>query len=404
VRIADVPASRLELDVAVLTQFEPQPYERLADLDQPAWRALYGDAGDAFDYLLACAPATPPSFQFSALAVVSDGRLAAGAPVFQTAISLDLVLDGVARWVVRQIGRVLPSIARVPLLGIGTPYAHDTHLAFQSGLTDPQRLQALASLLSGLESLAQSKQSAIVILKDIPADVMAWADASLAKHGYARITALPVARLRIPSSEAAYVQSLSGNMRSNLRRRLKLAQNIKVEVRTSADGIETELQDLRTNTLRRAATDYDVFEEVAPNYYSAILRGLGDKARLLTYWLDGKLIGFSLVVLGQKQLVQTYNGMRYPEGPDNGLFYLDWMTQIRLCIEHGIPQIHSGVTTYLIKARLGCDFHRTYIYVRHRQKLMNAITRRVCPYINLEAADASLKELGATAPFVTRST
>ena len=188
-------------------------------------------------------------------------------------------------------------------------------------------------------------------------------------------------------------------MRSNLRRRLRRAGDIRVEVRNTSDGIDSQLQELRASTMQRAATDYDVFADISPNYFREVLRSMGGNARLLTYWLDSTLIGFSLVLLGRDKLVQTYNGMRYPEGPDNGIFYLDWMTQLRLCIDNGIPLLQSGVTTYLIKARLGCEFHRSFIYVRHRNSAMNAIIKAVSPFINLERSDPGLQELGDKAPY-----
>lgn len=383
-----------------MTKFETRSIASMTEIDPASWQALYGDSAEASDYFTACERATPPSFSFSAIATHADDRLIAGGPVFKTSIALDMVLDGVARKIVSGLGKVLPSIATVPIVGIGTPHSHDSNLAFAPDLSPDERLSALESLMDTLETVARRERADIVLLKDVSSDIRSWADTALRKRGYSRITALPISTLRIPDSEEAYMASLSGNMRSNLRRRLKRARNIKVDIRTSTDGLDAELHELRGRTMGRAATDYDVFEEISPAYYAEVLKAMGDKARLLTYWLDDKLIGFSLVLLGKNELIQTYNGMRYPEGPDNGIFYLDWMTQIRLCLEHRIPTMQSGVTTYLIKARLGCEFHRSYIYVRHKNMVMNAITRTVSPFINLERSDPSLKELGDTAPFV----
>ena len=342
----------------------------------------------------------PPSFKLAALAVTDGGNAVAGAPLFRTSISLDLVLDGAARWAVRGLGKVIPSISTVPIVGIGTPYAHDLNLAFRPDIDPSMKLQALSAMIDALEDLARQNKADLVLLKDVSSDIRTLADDALCRRGYARITALPIAFLGTPASEAAYFESISGNMRSNLRRRLKRAKNIRVEIRNSTDGIETQLQELHLSTMQRAATDYDVFEEVSPTYYREVLRSVGEKARLLTYWFDDLLIGFSLVLLGRSKLIQTYNGMRYPEGPDNGVFYLDWMTQVRLCIDKRIPVMETGVTTYLIKARLGCKFRRSYIYVRHRNPVMNAIVKAVSPFINLERSDPSLKELGVAAPFV----
>ncbi len=387
-------------EVVATMQIEARLMESFAKLDLNAWKSIYGDAPEGFEYFLACENATPPSFKLSAIAAFADAKPLAGAPIFKTAISLDLVLDGVARSLVRGLGKILPAMSVVPIFGIGTPYSHDSNLTFSPRLDAQERLELLAHLLDALEAESSRQKADIVLLKDVSATIKLLADATLRKRGYARITALPIATLRIPASEEAYFSSISGNMRSNMRRRLKLARNLRVEMRTSCDGIEDELLELRINTMQRAATDYDVFEEISPAYFREVLRSMGDNARLLTYWLDDVLLGFSLVLIGREKLIQTYNGMRYPQGPDNGLFYLDWMTQVRLCIAQGIPIMQSGVTTYLIKARLGCEFHRSHIYVRHHNSVINAIIRYVSPFINLEKSDPGLKELGSTAPFV----
>ena len=76
------------------------------------------------------------------------------------------------------------------------------------------------------------------------------------------------------------------------------------------------------------------------------------------------------------------------------------MTQIRLCLEHGIDELQSGVTTYLIKARLGSRFHRRYFYVRHRFRSINTIVRSLSQGVSLEQDDPGLQELGDSAPFV----
>ncbi|MEQ1616304.1 MAG: GNAT family N-acetyltransferase [Hyphomicrobiaceae bacterium] len=383
-----------------MARFESRLFDSIGSIGASGWKALYGDAAEGGEYFHACERARPPSFELSAVGVLSNERLIACAPVFRTVISLDLVLDGVARWMINGLGKVAPSVAAVPIVAIGTPHSHDANMAFDPGLSALERNDALGAMIDALEASANARRADIFLFKDVSSDTKLWADAVLRRRGYSRMLALPVATLRTPASEDEYVRGLSTNMRSNLRRRLKRAQNIRVEIRTNTDGIDAELQALRASTMGRAATDYDVFEEISPSYYREVLQGLGDKARLLTYWLDKELIGFSLVLLGRDKLIQTYNGMRYPQGPDNGLFYLDWMTQVRLCIENGIPLMQSGVTTYLIKARLGCEFNRSYLYVRHRNPVFNVITKTVCPFINLERSDLSLRELGAAAPFV----
>ena len=130
-------------------------------------------------------------------------------------------------------------------------------------------------------------------------------------------------------TEAEYIASLSANMRSNLRRKLKLAAKVQVEICTDITKVEAELLALRRHTQENAKANYGDFEELAPGYFRAVMEQLGDDARLLLYRVEGELIGFSLVLLGAHELIYKYTGMRYPAATDHGVYFLNWMVMVR---------------------------------------------------------------------------
>ena len=326
--------------------------------------------------------------------------VAGGHRLFQTHFDAGMFLDGTAGRIFKGLTSLVPALGRVPMVGLGSPHTQEPTLVFDPALNDAERNEAFVTMLDGLDRFAATIGARLVVAKDVSQDTQSWAAHDLERSGYARVTALPVAILEIPDSEEAYIAGLSGNMRSNLRRRLKRARNVRVEIRDNCDGLTDQLYALREATMNRGSGDFAHFATTSRQFYPEVLTQLPDKAKLLTYWLEDRLIAFSLVVLGPDRLVQNYNGMIYPEGPDNGVFYLDWMTQIRLCLEHGIKELQSGVTTYLIKARLGSRFHRRYFYIRHRYRSINAVVRSLSEGVSLEQDDPGLRELGDGAPFV----
>ncbi|MEM6498214.1 MAG: GNAT family N-acetyltransferase [Pseudomonadota bacterium] len=382
-----------------MSQFTFRHLTRMADIPREEWMRVFDGATESFDYFSACEEVPPIAFQYSAIGIFRDDKLMAGAPIFKTRFDPGVVLDGPVKTIYNGIATVIPAIGNVPIVGLGSPHSQEPTIAFDPALSAAERQQALECLIAGLDSFAASVGARLTLLKDVGDQFQDWAHPGLEAAGYANLTALPVATLNVPESEEAYFASLSGNMRSNLRRRLKRAKNLRVDIRQSCEGLEDEIYKLRESTLQRAAVDFAHFAEVTPDYFPNVLSEMGDNARLLTYWLEDQLLGFSLVVFNEHAMVQNYNGMRYPEGPDNGLFYLDWMTQLRQCMELGVPVMHSGITTYLIKARLGSHFHRRYLYVRHRYKSINAVLKSVVPTVSLEKNDPGLIELGADAPF-----
>ena len=382
-----------------MNRFEVRTFGSIAEAGPDAWAGLRSDGAEGFAYWRACEKAKPESFSLSAIGVFEGGRLIAGAPVFETHIALELVVDGFARSVVKGLQKIVPRLSKIPLVGIGSPYSHNAGIMFAPSLSEKERSDVVKGLACGLDGFARRKKAEIFIVKDVPQDVDGWAGKIFEDCGFARVTSLPVAVLTLPDTEEAYIKGLSGNMRSNLRRRLKRAKDVRVEIRHSTEGLDAQLNALRESTLARASSDYDVFEQMSPKYFQEIMSALGEAARLVTYWLGDKMIGFSLVLLDRDSVTQMYNGMCYPEGPDNGLFYFDWMTQVRLCLENDIRELRSGVTTYLIKARLGCKFRRSFIYVNHTNRFVSRVIKAASPWINFENSDPGLIELGKNAPF-----
>jgi hypothetical protein len=372
----------------------------IGDVEQSAWASLFGAASEGFDYYLACEKSPPPVFELKAMGVFDEDRLVAGAPAFGAQFRLDMMLEGRLRRLTDWVGARAPRLGRLRVLGLGSPHADELALVFDAALDEADRRMALDCLLDSLERHAASASIDVAFLKNVRDVDRLWADEVLRRRGYVGVATLPIATLAIPSSEASYIASLSANMRSNLRRKLKRASGVRAEARTSIEGLEDEIFRLRESTRRRATTDYDAFSQISPAYFREVLARLGDKARLLLYWRGESLIGFAFVLLEPGRLIEKYNGMRYPEGPDNGIFFLNWMTQVRLCIELGIPELHAGETTYLTKARLGCKLHRSWIYYRHRHQVVTRLLALLSSRVAFDSADPDLRKLGAQAPYV----
>lgn len=376
---------------------QPRFLTSVADVDREAWDRLFGPSSEGYDYYRACELAPPPMFSYSAVGVLDGDTLVAGAPAFQGDFRLDPLFEGVSAKISQAFYRVFPRITMV--LGAGSPHADELAFAFAPELGPDGRCAALEGLLDALEHEARCARIGTTFLKNVSDRDSRWADATLRRRGYARIPTLPIATLAIPESPEAYIASLSQNMRSNIRRKLKRARKVRVEICHSVGGIEDEIYELRQSTQRRASTSYDIFAEVTPAYFRHVLDLVGERAKLLCYWLGDRLIGFSIVLLEPGRLKEKYNGMLYPEGPDNAVFFLNWMTQVRMCVEHRIPELHAGETTYLTKARLGCRLHRSWVYYRHLNPAMNFVFRTLSPLFSFDAADPDLKKLGAEAPY-----
>ncbi|MFM1815442.1 MAG: hypothetical protein RLZ98_2137 [Pseudomonadota bacterium] len=374
--------------------------ESLSEAGRAAWKPLFENMVQGYDYYRACELAQPDVFRFFAAGVFDGDELIAGTPMFSVTFRLDMLMDGSLEPVGKWLHKKVPRFANVPVVGAGSPHSDDLSLVFSSRLDDSRRAEALEALLVGLHRHASDTGARVVFVKSVADSIDRWANRHFAKLGYSRIASLPIARLELPSSPEAYIASLSANMRSNLRRKLKKARNIRVDVLDTITGLEGEINSLRDQTRLRSRADYDVFEELSPNYFSQVMKRMGGRARMLTYWDGERLIGFALALIEQDRIIEKYTGLRYPDAIDNGVFFLNWMELVKLGIEQGVRELHAGETTYLTKVRLGCKLERSWIYIRHRLDFMNPVLKAITPLLAFDKTDPDLKLLGGTAPYL----
>lgn len=373
--------------------------DSIADVDRGQWDRLYGSSCRGFDFCRMCERLQDSAFRLGAVAVLDGNRLIAGGPMFSTNIPVDMLLEGALRKIVHGLAKRWPKIGVVPLLGLGSPFIEGISLGFDSALDDEDRHRATAMMLDALEGHAAATGAGVLLGKDVSAPERRLFDRAFVGSGYAAIAAPPLSTLKVPASDEAYIQSLSANMRSNMRRKLKKAKGLRLEIRTSADGLEDELHRMRSETIARAKIDFDVFGQVPKSFYRTALEEMPGKSFLRLYWLDERLIGFTLVLKNGHEVSEMYTGMHYPDGPDHGLFYDNWITHLREARELGMAEVDTGPTTYLIKNRLGYQFHRSWVYVRVRNRFFNWLLAKFAPKLGLDRSDPDLKQLGDTAHY-----
>ncbi len=372
----------------------------MASTDRNGWDRLFASACRGFDYFRACELSGSSDFKVFAVAVFAGDRLIAGVPAFETTIPVTILLEGMARNAAAAAGRWFPNAMSLPIVGLGSPYWEEVALVFDPDLDAEARRRATTLILDVLDGYAKQNGIGTLIAKNISDSERSLLDPSFQMAGYAPIEALPLTSLWVPPTDEAYIQSLSANMRSNMRRKLKKAKGLRMEIRTNVDGIEDDLHRMRTATTSRAKIDFEAFSQVPRGYYRSVLEQMRGKAYLRLYWFEEQLIGFALVLRGPREITETYTGMVYPEGPDHGLFFLNWMIHLKEARQLGMTVIDAGPTTYITKERLNCQFHRSWLFVRYRKRLGNWVLHSIADTIGFNKSDPDLKQLGDRAPYV----
>lgn len=387
-RVADASAA------SATSGFVPEILSGVSAIPPAHWDALLPGEAESWDYYAACETSPPQEFRLSAVGASRNGVLVAAAPVFSLTYRLDTPLQGAWRPVGDWLNRTVPKLVNLPVMGLGSPLADKCHLGFAPELSLGERQEAMAAVLAALDRHAAERGVPVLAGKDLLDTALPSIEVAYSAQRYTRVASLPVAVLDLPyKSEDAYLASLSPATRKDIRRKLKAAAGIRLEIRHSIEGLEDEIVSLYDETRHQSGFDYGDLEKLSPSYFRDVMHKLGDRGVLMLYWLGDELLGFNLLLVGRDRVIDKFIGMRYPKAREHNLYVFSWMSNVRFCLERGITQLQSGQTAYASKLRFGSRLDKTWVFFKHRSPVVNTIFRAVGPYLAFDKMDPDLAAL-----------
>jgi predicted N-acyltransferase len=355
------------------------------------WNRLFPDELEEWNYYHAVERAGLPDFAWLYLGVREDGVLRAAVPAFIIDYRVDTTLTGPLRRATDSIARIFPRLLRQRMLSLGSPVGEVCHLGFAPGLDAATQRNLLGGILDKVEEYTKHHRIGMIAVKDASAaqdDV--WAPAAHA-HGLRRQPGLPTAILDVCFVDIEdYLRSLSPGTRKDMRRKLKAGAELRVEWRNNVDGIIDDVMRLYRSTFANSELN---FEELTPEYFSAVLRELGEHASCVTYWLGERLVAFNLVLHDGQRLLDKFLGMDYAVAREYNLYFLTWMENVRYCIERGLPLYQSGQGLHREKLRLGSKLAANWLWYRHRNRLLDFIFASAERLFRLDRHDPELAAL-----------
>lgn len=376
-------------------------FASITDVPREVWNGLFPGKAEAWDYFRACEAATPEDFSASAIGAYAGDALVAAVPLFRTDYRLDMSLEGRLKPVGEWLHRNVPKFVTVPVLGMGSPLTEECPIGFQPGMGDSERRAAFQALIRGMDDHARANNIPLLALKDVMDRDATWAGAPLAKLGFTCVATLPLATLHLPfKTEDEYLASLSASMRSDLRKKMRRASRVEIEVRDTIDGIEDELVALFEETKANRKTDYGSFDDVPANFFREVMQNMPGNAQLMLCRVNGELATFNIFLIEADRVIGKYVGMRYPLAREHNLYFVNWMATARLCMERGIPWLQTGHTSYRQKVRLGCKLKRSWVYFKYRNRAINPFFKVFGPGMAFDKMDPDLQALGDAAPYL----
>jgi predicted N-acyltransferase len=192
-----------------------------------------------------------------------------------------------------------------------------------------------------------------------------------------------------------YLISLPKKTRTYMKRKMRSLPELRIEFRTTADGVEDQLFPLFENTRNQSKSRYGEFEDLNCDLFKRVMGELGDKACLMLCWKGDRLMSFLLMLVARDRVIGKYIGMVYPEGRELNLYFVMALKMIEMAIERGIGQVEMGVTTYPTKLLFGGHMERRWLYYRCLSRWQDAAIHAFDFLFDFERNDEDLRRLSA---------
>jgi predicted N-acyltransferase len=204
----------------------------------------------------------------------------------------------------------------------------------------------------------------------------------LTAAGFQKISNLPTTEFEIRWRDYdSYVGSMRSTYRSKLKRHRKIADQSRFTASFVSDFSDLGAQlSAQWKNVNKEAKEYSR-EELRPEFYTYINKGLKEKCRLLKIFQGNTLKAHALIAIDGGILRWLYFG-RATKGCRDGAYFFALEQIIQLGIKLEMKKIEMGLTSYSAKTDYGAKMIPLYMFVQCRNRFLNQIVSRLYNYFN----------------------
>lgn len=356
-------------------------------IDQTDWERLYPNDAEAFGLHAAFDQGHIEGFKTGYIVIRDEHTVALIAPYFITEYRLDTTVQGPLKRVLNKIKQVSPGLFSIRILCVGSAVTDSCKVGIQRH--DAFNPKLLETLCEALERVAKQEKASVVAFKDVIEDDSALWDHVLSESSYGKVTNMPVAvnPARFENLDG-YLASLSYSTRKDLRRKLKSKQHLRIE---EVDGLPDNMEAIYQLYLQTFERSELQFEKLTIDFFRALAVHMPNQCRYVLYYLDDILIAFNLVLHRDGVLYDKYIGLEKYVAKEYNVYFLSWLHNMEMCTRDGFHTYQSGQAAYETKIKLGAQLKQTYIYFRHRNRLLNKPLKLLANMLAYANFDSSVK-------------
>jgi len=364
---------------------EARRFDTIAAIARQEWNRCFPSELEDYDYYLAVERSHIAGFSYAYYTVMEGETLLAAIPAFFTAYDLATTADGWVKKILLSIQRIFPSLLTLKLACLGSFATETCAIAMHPSCDEARKRELFAQLLAFFEEDTKARGIHLLALKDInAANKHLFAD-PIATHGFHGVPGMPTAISRIDfKSIDAYLASLSGATRKDMRRKLRKQNEVRVEYRRNIDDIIDEIYAMYVETKGRSDLQ---FEELTPDYFREVLSLGGGLCAL--YYAGDTPIGANLMLVNEERLLDKFFCMRTQSGQDYNLYFVSWFSNLQFCLDKDLKIYQSGQAGYETKLRLGSALLENWMYFRHRNRMLDRLLKLASPLLVFDVPNHS---------------
>jgi GNAT acetyltransferase-like protein len=311
------------------------------------------------------------------------------APGFVMDIPVEHVAPHEFLWLLRLIGKIVPSVLCQRSLFVGSPNLDESRVSLISHVN---RRAALLALQIALEAKAGELRASLIVWKDFPESSSADLNWLSHQRRLFRVNSLPNTIVEFSSHRKEdYFSALKGSWRRKLKTKLRRSRErvaLSVEIvqrpdaKTLADIFGLFWQSYEKSTSK--------FERLNPRFFEVVAKNQATLFIILREKVTSEMIAFMLCFDMGERLINMFIGMDYSRPKEWMLFFRLWEAAVDVALSRGFTAIVSGRSSYEAKIETGHKLVSLNNYCRHSNILLHTIYRIVAQRVDWSSLDEAL--------------
>lgn len=354
-------------------------HEHIGDIDPQRWDAIGDDPLSRHAVLLALEQATLDGVRM-VYATIEDerGRPVAQVPFARLRMDGARLTHGLFRRGIETLRAVDSDFMRTALVICGTPLSVGNPPFRLAAGVDPVpvwvRVGALTDELAD-ELGAPWRAFKELGLGDLPAA------RALSAGGWVTAPSEPGCLLRLPWRDFDdYLSSLRHPYRYKILRSARKLERagVAVDVQPLAAAYTADAHRLYEAVYERAEVQ---LERLTPEFFTALGRAYGDRARLIRFLHEGRLVGWVAVLVAGRRVHDLFHGLDYTVNDRFDLYFNQLSQVIRFALDSSSESIALGQSTETAKSRFGAVADPKWTVLRHRRAAVTSVLKQAAPVL-----------------------